>query len=187
MPGLEELLGSNGVITQLVMWNVVGQVMSTMMAPAFNALQQDTLKAHPNMVLTPDILARAVVQTVMDKEPALAEAKKCGIDEHRFGILLKLADIRLTPADLAEAYLRSYLDKGQAESEAKLQGVTKARFDTLTLLAGDGIGPQQAAEARRRGFIHPTGKGPESTSYDQAIAESRLHNKWGPVLFELTK
>ena len=187
MPGLDELLGSNGVITQLVLWNVVGQVMSTMMTPAFNALQQDVLKAHPNMVITPDILARAVVQTFVDKDAAIAEAEKSGIDANRFEVLLKLADVRLSPQDLAEAVLRSYLTESAAAQEAKDQGVSKARFDTMQLLAGDGIGPQQAAEARRRGFIKPSGKGADSTSYDQAIAESRLHNKWGPVLFDLTE
>ncbi len=187
MAGIDDLLGSNGVITQLVLWNVVGQVMSTMMQPAFNALQQDVLKEHPNMVITPDVLARAVAQSMMTKAAAITEAEKSGLDQSRFDILLQLADIRLSPQDLAEAVLRSYVDLGSAEGEAKLQGITKDRFTTLTLLAGDGIGPQQAAEARRRGFIKADGKGPDSTSYEQAIAESRLHNKWGEVLFELTK
>jgi len=187
MPGLDELLGSNGVITQLVMWNVIGQVMSTMMQPAFNALQQDVLKAHPNMVITPDILARAVTQSMMAKADAITEAEKSGIDRGRFDVLLKMAEVRITPAELAEAVLRSYTELGTAEAEARLQGIGKAEFRTLTLLAGDGIGPQQAAEARRRGFIGARGKGPDSTSYEQAIAESRLHNKWGEALFELTR
>lgn len=187
MSGIGDLLGRNGVIEQLLLWNVVSQVVSTMMSPAFNALQQDALKAHPNMVVTPDVLARAVVQTFMTKGQAVSEAAKSGVDESRFDILLKLADIRLAPADLAEATLRSYLAKDVAESEAAKQGVTADRFTTLTLLAGDGIGPQQAAEARRRGLIDASGMGPDSTSYAQAIAESRLHNKWGPVLYDLTR
>jgi hypothetical protein len=179
MAGIDELLGASGVIEQLLLWNVVSQVVTALMSPAFNALQQDTLKAHPNMVITPDVLARAVVQTFMDKAAAMEEAAKSGLDASRFGVLLKLAEVRLTPADLAEAVLRSYLDSAQAESEARDQGVTADRFRTMTLLAGDGIGPQQAAEARRRGLIKADGMGPDATSYAQAIAESRLHNKWG--------
>lgn len=185
MSGISDLLGANGVIEQLLLWNVVGQVMTAMMSPAFTNLQQDSLARHPDLVITPEVLARAVTQTFMDKAAATKEAAKSGIDPSRFDILLHLADIRLSPADLAEAVLRSYKDKGAAETEARHQGVTADRFETMTLLAGDGIGPQQAAEARRRGIIKPHGKGPDSTSYDQAIAESRLHNKWGPVLFEL--
>jgi hypothetical protein len=187
MPGIDELLGANGVITQLLMWNVVSQVVTSLMSPAFNALQQDVLDKHPNAVITPDILARAVAQTFMDKAAAVAEAKKSGVDEQRFDILLKLADIRLSPADLAEAVLRSYETDERAKAEARLQGITPDRFDTLKLLAGDAIGPQQAAEALRRGLIRHDGRGPDSTSYVQAISESRLHDKWAEVLYELTR
>lgn len=187
MPGLDELLGSNGVVTQLLLWGVVNQVVGTLMSPAFNALQQAALSKHPDMVLTPEVLARAVVQTFMGEAEAAAEAAKSGTDSQRFATLLKLAEFRLTPADLAEAVLRSYLDGAEAAAEARKQGVTADRFDTLKLLAGDGIGPQQAAEALRRGYIKDKGRGPESVSYEQAIAESRLHNKWGATLFELTK
>jgi hypothetical protein len=186
VPGIDELLGSNGIVTQLLLWGVVNQVVGTMLSPAFNALQQDALAKHPDMVLTPEVLARAVVQTFMGEAEAAAEAAKSGTDASRFAVLLKLADVRLAPADLAEAVLRSYLDGAEAAAEARKQGVTADRFDTLTLLAGDGIGPEQAATALRRGIIKRGGMGPKSTSYDQAIAESRLHNKWGSVLYDLT-
>jgi len=179
--------GVFGYLQSFVVWQVIGQVITTLMSPAFNALQQDALKAHPNMVITPDILARAVVQTFMGEAEAAAEAARSGIDTDRFKVLLKLADVRLAPADLATAVLRSYLDEAEAAAEARKQGVTRDRFDVLKLLAGDGIGPQEAATALRRGLVDHHGMGPDSTSYDQAIAESRLHNKWGPVLFELTR
>lgn len=185
MAGFGDIGGAFAYLESFFLWQIVGQVASTMLSPAFNALQQDALKAHPNMVLTPDILARAVVQTFMSKADAKAEAAKSGIDGSRFDLMLKLADVRLTPADLATAVLRSYESKASAVEQAKLQGVSPDRFHTMTLLAGDGIGPQQAAEALRRKFIHRHGMGPDSTSFDQAIAESRLHNKWGDVLAQL--
>ena len=187
MSVFSELVGESGVVKQFFLYNVIGQVASALMSPAFTALMQDAQHDHPNIVLTPDVLARAVVQTFMAKADAVDEAKRSGIDESRFGVMLDLAQIRIQPADLAEAVLRSYVTEADAVDQAKLQGLTKDRFDTLVLLAGDGIGPQQAAEALRRGYIAKDGKGPDSTSYQQAIAESRLHNKWGPVLFELTK
>lgn len=187
MSAIGDLVGESGVIKQFFLYNIIGQVASSMMSPAFNALLQDAQHAHPNMVLTPDVLARAVIQTFMDKAAAMDEAKKSGIDESRFAIMLDLAQVRLQPADLAEAVLRSYLAEGDATDQAKLQGVTADRFKTMTLLAGDGIGPEQAAEALRRKYIAKDGKGPDSTSYEQAIAESRLHNKWADVLFELTR
>lgn len=187
MSAIGDLVGESGIIKQFFLYNIIGQVATSMMSPAFTALLQDSQHSHPNMVLTPDVLARAVIQTFMDKATAADEARKSGIDENRFSLMLDLAQIRLAPADLAEAVLRSYLKPGEAETQAKLQGVTPDRFKTLTLLAGDGIGPEQAAEALRRGYIHERGTGPDSTSYEQAIAESRLHNKWAPTLFELTR
>lgn len=187
MSAIGDLVGESGVIKQLFLYNVLGQVATSMMSPAFNALLQDAQHEHPNMVLTPDVLARAVVQTFMDKAAAIDEAKRSGIDESRFTVMLDLAQVRLQPADLAEAVLRSYLAEADASEQAKLQGVTADRFKTMTLLAGDGIGPEQAAEALRRKYIAKDGKGPDSTSYTQAIAESRLHNKWADVLFELTR
>lgn len=187
MPGIEDLLGANGVIEQLLLWNVVGQVVSSLMSPAFTALQQDALKAHPDMVLTPEILARAVTQTFMEHAPAAQDAAKQGIDASRFDILLKLAEVRLQPADLAEAVLRSYMELGAAEHEARLQGVTPDRLKILSDLAGDAPGPDELAAALRRGIISQKGRGPASTSFDQGIAETRLHNKWGDVVRKLAE
>lgn len=187
MAGFTDLFGKDGALYQLVLWNVVGQAITAMAQPAFTALTQDVAAKHPNFVLTPDLLARAVVGTFIDKAAATADAAKSGIDSARFDIMLELAQVRIQPADLAEAVLRSYMAKGAAETEAAQQGIDPKRFKILTLLAGDGIGPQQAAEARRRNIIAADGMGPDSTSYAQAIAESRLHNKWGPVLFDLTR
>jgi len=185
MPGLSDVVGRNGILEQLLFWGVINQVLQAMMSPAFTALQQDALASHPDMVLTPDILARAVVQTFMDKGAAETEAAKSGIDPSRFDVLLKLATIRLSPADLAEAVLRTYLAPGEAEAEARVQGVSADHFKLMTDLAGDAIGPQQAAEALRRKLIPRQGTGAASTSFDQAIRESRLHVKWADVLAEL--
>lgn len=187
MAGIFDLLGANGIIENILLWQIVGQVVSNLLTPAFTQLQQDVFKDHPNQVITPDILARLVIQTFMGKAAAQLEASKSGIDATRFDLLLQLAEIRLAPADLAEAVLRSYLAEDSAADEARLQGVTESRFRTMTLLAGDGIGPQQAAEAARRKLMPLHGMGPDAVTYDQAIAESRLHNKWGPVLFALER
>jgi hypothetical protein len=186
MGAIDDLLGASGVIEQQLLWNVVSQVVTNLMAPAFNALQQKVLAEHPNVVITPDILARAVVQTFMTQAEAETEAAKSGLDASRFGILRQLANYRLSPEDLATAVLRSYETDAAAAAEAKLQGVTEDRFKVLQLLAGDGIGPDQAATALRRKYIKHDGTGADSTSYIQAIAESRLHNKWADVLYELT-
>lgn len=187
MAAFGDVLGKNGVVEQLLLYNVAGEVVSAMGQPAFTALLQDVQAKHPNVVLPPDVLARAVAFAFVSEAAAKLDAAKSGMDASRFDLLRAMAEVRIPPTDLAEAVLRSYMAKGAAETEAQHQGVTPERLSILTLLAGDGIGPQQAAEALRRGIIKASGMGPDSISYDQAIAESRLHDKWGPVLFALTR
>jgi hypothetical protein len=185
--GFADLFGHNGVVEQLVLWGVVNQALGTSMGPGLAKLEQDVNSAHPLLVLPPTTLADAAVRGMSSMEAAAADAARSGINAARFAQLVELATVRIPPADLAEAVLRSYLTLAEAEAAARPQGITPAQLTTLTQLAGDGIAPTDAARALLRGLIHPTGTGPNSTSYEQAIAESRLHNKWGTVLQELAK
>lgn len=186
MAGLSDLFGASGAIEQLLLWGVVNNVVSTVASPAFTALLQDVNGAHPELVLTPEILAQAVVRDLLPAAAARAEAAKSGTSASRFGILAELAQPRLSPADLAEAVLRSYMSPEAAQAEAKPQGWDAQRLAVLADLAGDAPGPDQLAQALRRGIITASGTGPASTSYEQGIAEGRLHNKWGPVLESLS-
>lgn len=185
MAGFGDLFGHNGVLYQMVVFNLLGEVMSAATDPALTALKQNVNAAHPVLVLDPVTLADAAVRGMTTVKAAEAEAARSGIDPARFATMLDLATIRIPPADLATAVLRSYLTTTQAESEASRQGYTAAQFATLVDLAGDGIAPTDAVRALLRGLIPHAGTGAKSVSYEQAIAESRLHNKWGPVLAAL--
>jgi hypothetical protein len=182
----EDLIGANGVIQQLLLYGVANQVVSALASPAFLLLAQDANAAHPEVVLAPDVLAAAVTRNLISAAAGRTEAGKSGTNSTRFNVLLEMAKVRLSPADLATAVLRSYMDAGTAEQVAAVQGVDAATFTTMTDLAGDAPGPQQLADALLRGIIPATGAGPESVSFTQGIAEGRLHNKWAPVLRELS-
>lgn len=186
MAGLGDLFGSNGLLEQLILWGLLNQVLSTATGPALNTLQQDVDAKHPVMVLDPTTLAGAAVRGMTTIAAARADAAKNGIDADRFNVLVDLATVRIPPADLATAVLRSYMTQSAAQAEATAQGFNPDQFATLIDLAGDGIAPTDAVRALLRGLIPESGSGPESVSYTQAIAESRLHNKWGPVLQKLS-
>lgn len=186
MAGLGDLLGPNGVIEQLFLWNTVGQVTGTLTAPALAALLQDIQAAHPELVLDPPTLADLLTRQLVDHDHAEADAAASGINPERFAQLAALRKVRLSPADLAEAVLRSYLTKGDAEAEAAPQGYTPDMLAIMADLAGDAPGPDQLAAALRRGLIKRFGTGPASTSFQQGIAESRLHDKWAQLLDDLT-
>lgn len=187
MPGLSDLIGRHGVLEQLLLWGVLNQVIGALGQPGLTALGQDVNARHPELALDPVTAADLLARELIKPAEAAADAAKGGVNAARFAQLAALHKIRLQPADLAEAVLRSYMTKDAAEAQAKPQGYDAGMFGIMTDLAGDALGPEQLAEAVRRKYIPEQGRGADSISYDQGIAESRLHNKWGPVLLELTK
>jgi len=186
MPGIGDLLGRNGVIEQLLLWNVVGRVVEAMMEPAFTLLTQDAQAAHPEMVLSPDVLAQLAVREFVTLGEGRIDAAKSGISPDRFDYLVELSRVHVSPGDLATAVLRSYMAMDEAEAEARPQGISQSQLQLLTDLAGDAPGPDQIAAAYRRGIIPEKGAGVKSVSYEQGIRESRLHDKWAPVLLALS-
>lgn len=186
MAGISDLFGRNGVLEQLVLWNLAGQTIGAALNPALTLLQQDVSAKHPVQVIDPATLADLAARGIVTVGHAEGEAARSGIAPARFGQLLELHTVRLSPADLATAVLRSYMSPAEAEAVAKPQGYTPGMLTILSDLAGDAPGPQQLAEALRRGIIPKDGRGPGSVSFVQGIAESRLHNKWAEVLDRLS-
>lgn len=186
MSGISDLWGRNGVLEQLVLWNVAGQVIAALLAPGLAVLEQDVSARHPVEVLDPSILADLAARGIITVGAAEGEAARSGLSAARFSDLLTMRKVRLAPADLATAVLRSYLTMAEAEAIAKPQGYDAGMLAILADLEGDAPGPQQLAEALRRGIIPRNGTGPDSVSFAQGIAESRLHNKWAPILDKLS-
>lgn len=186
MAGISDLFGRNGVLEQLVLWQVLGQVVGASLSPGLELVQQDVMSAHPVTVIDPATAADLAARGIITVTTAEHEAARSGLAGGRFADLLALHTVRLSPGDLATAVLRAYLTKGEADAIAKPQGYTPEMMTVLTDLAGDALGPDQLVVALRRGIIPATGRGAGSVSYEQGIAETRLHDKWGPVLRELS-
>jgi hypothetical protein len=151
------------------------------LAPQWFAVLRELAAVH----LPPATLAQATQHNLMPAGEAAAEARVQGIDGAMFGILRELETVRLAPADLATAVLRSYLTDAEAQKEATPQGVSPEMLKILADLAGDAPGPDQLVQALFRKIIPEAGRGANSISYEQGIAETRLHNKWGKVLHDL--
>jgi hypothetical protein len=185
--GIGDLIGSGGFIEQMLLWGVVNQVVSSLAAPALLVLQQDIAAGHPEVVIDPETAAALVARQLMTLAAAETEAARSGVDGDRFALLNDLAKVRIAPADLATAVLRDYITLEQAQAQALPQGYSADDFGVMVDLAGDAPGPQQLAEALRRGIIDASGTGPNSTSFVQGIAESRLRNKWAPMIDALSQ
>lgn len=147
--------------------------------------QWRTLTELATVRLPPATLAQAVEHNLAPNGPAEAEAHQQGISPAQWRILTELAKVRLQPADVAEAVLRSYMTEAEALAVVEPQGYDRQQLAILADLAGDAPGPDQLVLALLRHIIPAKGTGPASVSYEQGIAETRLHNKWGPILQEL--
>lgn len=185
MAGLSDLFGRSAYIEQLLLWQTLGQVLSASLAPPLSQLQQDMWAKHPVQPLDPSVLADLAARGIITVDAGTAQAALTGLDSARFGQLVDMHTVRLAPADLATLVLRSYMTADAATAQARPQGVTGEMMAALTYLAGDALGPEQLAQAVRRQLIPRSGTGADSTSFEQGIAESRLHDKWGPVLYDL--
>lgn len=93
----------------------------------------------------------------------------------------------LAPADLADAVVRNYMSLADATAEAAKSGLSADRFATMVPLHGDAPGPQQLAVALLRGIIPEAGTGADSVAFDQGIRESRLADKWVPMIKALSQ
>jgi hypothetical protein len=185
MAGLSDLFGGNGVLEQLLLWNTLGQVTGASLGPALELLRQDINAKKPVTVADPGTLADLAARGFITVDAGQNSAARNGVDGDLWQQLVGLHTVRLQPADLATLALRSYLTAGQAAAQASPQGVSADMMDALTYLAGDALGPQQLAQAALRGIVPLSGTGPNATSFQQGVAESRLHDKWGPVLYAL--
>lgn len=186
MAGLTDLLGKNGVLEQLFLWGILNQTISTAIGPALTQLQQNVSAKHPVEAIDPGTLADLAARGIITVQAGAKDSALSGLDAARFGQLVDLKTIRLSPADLATGVLRSYVTEAEALAAAAPQGVTPAMLATLVALSGDAPGPQQLAEGLRRGILPRSGSGIAGVSFDQGIAESRLHNKWAPLIAELS-
>lgn len=88
----------------------------------------------------------------------------------------------LSVADSIDAAIKGHLDEHTAQVEASYSGIDERRFRVLLAAAGEPPGLEFLLEAFRRQFIPQAGRGAESVSLEQGIRESRLKDKWIPVV-----
>lgn len=187
MAGINDLLGPNGFIRSLFEWQIAGQLVQAIGSPYWSQLQQDVSAAHPVTPIDPSTAADLAARGIITVDAGQSESARSGIDGQRWAWLHDLHTVRVPPADLATGVLRSYITLGDAQAQAAPQGVTPDMLALLVNLAGDAPGPQDAARALQRGLIPEHGAGPDAVSFDQAIRESRLHDKYIPMVRELAR
>lgn len=108
--GFAGLLGNN-VLQQVFLFNVGGQVIGAALQPFTVALAQEVNQVAPNVALSPEVLAEAVLRQEFDHEAAVHEASMSGVKRERFEVLARIAGNAPDPQALAIALRRKLIDQ----------------------------------------------------------------------------
>src|SRR5580693_2917068 len=95
--GLFGSLPGDQVLTRIVLYQTVGQILAAALIPYERALEYDVNTRTPNAALTPPDLAVAVVRVFVDQADAAAEAAKAGVDNARFQTMVDIAGLAIAP------------------------------------------------------------------------------------------
>lgn len=103
------LFGKGSAAEQLFVWQVVAQVVATLLGPAFRELTYLLNHLEPNQVLSPADVATAINRSFMSQADGAKEAEASGITAARLEIMQHLAGNAPAPEDLAAALRRSII------------------------------------------------------------------------------
>lgn len=95
-----------------------------------------------------------------------------------FDVLEKLQISPMSTVDAADAVNQGYMQLSRAKQIAKENGLDPSDFETLILMAGQPPGVEFAQEALNRGKI-------TRAEFDQMFLESRIKNRYLPLLYDM--
>ena len=173
MSGLEDLLGAGDAAKQLFVWGVLNQVISALMGPYFQALQNKIDSEHPVVPISPADAAHAVVRSYMTQADGESAAAMSGVAPGVFGVLRDLAGDAPSPQQLVEALRRGLIARNGAgaASTSFEQGIRETNLldkwtDVVAGLAQQWPSPADALRAALQGQV--------------PVDEGRaLYEKWG--------
>lgn len=130
MTNLFSNLPGDSVLTRIVLYQTIGQLLSGALMPYSRALEYGVNSLTPNAALSPVELAVAVVRGFRSEVDAAAEAAKNGINAERFRLLTNIAQQAPPPEMLAVALRRRIipLDAGDPEGVGFVQGIAQGNL-----------------------------------------------------------
>lgn len=149
MSGLEDVLGAGDAAKQLFLWGVLNQVISTLMGPYFQALQDKVQSANPVVPISPADAAHAVVRSYMADADGAAAAAKSGVAPDVFAVLKDLAGNAPSPEQLVEALRRGIIarDGTGAASTSFVQGIAETNLLDKWTTVVEGLATQWPSPA----------------------------------------
>ena len=112
MAGESEGFLGGATVHQIVVWGVLVELLNSILQPVLRKIEYTVNEAAPNLVLTPDVLADAVVRGVLPKDIATMFAHAAGQDDLNFTVMTDLAGEPPGLQQVLEWWRRGYLEWG---------------------------------------------------------------------------
>lgn len=126
----EALFGKNSPVWQLALWGVLQQILGAGLAPALQEITNDVNSLSQQVPISPADLADLVVRNYLEIGAALDQAKKSGVSEADFALLVKNAGAAPDTTMLMEGFRRRVLgwDASQNGLPSVLDGIREGRL-----------------------------------------------------------
>lgn len=126
---LGKLFGEGSAARQLVVWQVLAQAISAVLAPEFQLLQREVNKLLPSEPLTPAQLADMVVRNILARDQATDFARESGTSPDDFLRMVQSAGEAPSPQELIAALRRGVIphDGTGPDAISFVQGIAEGR------------------------------------------------------------
>lgn len=148
------LLGiGNNTLTQIALYQLVGQLLGAVLGPYAQAISNQVNAATPLVPLSPADLAVAVIRSEITEADAAGQAALSGYNADRFHTLTRLAGNAPAPGDLAVALRRGLIDRATYDRGIAQGALRNEWGETLRELAVQQPTPEAMLAAYLEGQI----------------------------------
>lgn len=158
------IIGKDSMARQFFVWNVASAVASAGMDPFIQALTNDVRAKHPEVPLSPPDLADMVVRGVLPADEARPIARKSGVSDADFDLLVTNTGEPPSPLDMVMLYKRGEVSHDDVVRAIKQSRSKNEWIDTYFLL---GKQPPTPADILRAALQGQTTMDNARTLYEQ--------------------
>lgn len=156
MAGFRDLLGKlTGRVASESMGFAIGTAASPMLEPIAREFTIQANERLPNVPLSPEEAANAVVQSHMSLEEAIAEARKSGLRDEHMQLLVEINGAPPGPQEMLELMNRGKVTRDQVIQAIRESRVKPKYTEMLLELAKAILSPAEAAEMVIRNVLTP--------------------------------
>jgi hypothetical protein len=147
MAGVGDFFGGAEAIRQILLWSVVGQIVSPILAPMTQEIANVINTRAPVVPLSPAEAALGVVKGNVPYDEALSAANKAGVDRHDFDQIVLNTGEPISTQEALFLLRRGKIDVGRLEHAIRQGRVRNEWIDAIKMLATQPISAGEAVAA----------------------------------------